>query len=371
VAPFETPIDGVTVDADELRRWTVQIVRRVSTPADIAEDVATVLVASDLRGIASHGTFRLPVYVSLAEAGVIEVAARPTRDGGTDVISRWDAANGWGPHSGRILIDDAIDRASRLGLAASVAHRASHFGIAGWYSMRAAARGFVGITMSNSSPLVAPTRGRTRLLGTNPIAVAAPAGRFGMFVLDMATSAITWGRVIVAARRAGFLTEGIAIDGDGRPTIVPSDVLDRGALMPLGGGETTAGYKGYGLALMVDVLTGVLAGASFGSGVIPFSTTLGPSDLGQLFMAIAPASIAPGFEERMEALCQELVDSPVAPGSLGRVLIPGEPETAAEIHQRAHGIALERGHHESLVDLGEALGIVLPAVRPLHIGTAG
>jgi LDH2 family malate/lactate/ureidoglycolate dehydrogenase len=360
MAPFEVPLDAVRVDADALQAWTAEIVRAVATPADISADVAEVLVASDLRGVASHGTFRLPVYVGLAEAGVIQVGARPVPTGGTPVIRRWDAGDGWGPHAGRILMDDAIERAGDLGMAASIAHRASHFGIAGWYAMRAAARGMVGMTLTNTSPLVAPTRGRTRLLGTNPIAVAAPAGRFGTFVLDMATSAVTWGRVIVASRRGTRLTEGIALDGEGRPTTEPRPVLESGSLTPLGGGEETAGYKGYGLAMMVDILTGVLGGANFGSRVIPFSTTLGPSDLGQLFVAIDPASITPGFEERMAALCEELTTAPLAPGAPGRVLIPGEPEADLEARQREDGISLERSHWDSLQELGQRLSIPAP-----------
>jgi LDH2 family malate/lactate/ureidoglycolate dehydrogenase len=337
----------------------------VATPADIAQDVADVLVAGDLRGVASHGTFRLPVYVALAEAGVIAVDARPLREGGTPVITRWDAADGWGPHAGRVLMDDAIERATTLGMAASIAHRASHFGIAGWFAMRAAARGMIGLTLTNTSPLVAPTRGRTRLLGTNPIAVAAPAGRFGTFVLDMATSAVTWGRVIVAARRGTTLTEGIALDGDGRPTTTPDPVLQSGSLLPLGGGEETAGYKGYGLAMMVDILTGVLGGANFGSRVIPFSTTLGASDLGQLFVAIDPESIESGFESRMEALCEELTTAPLAPGAPGRVLIPGEPEAELEARQREEGILVERGHWRSLGELGARLGVPAPDATEL------
>jgi LDH2 family malate/lactate/ureidoglycolate dehydrogenase len=365
MAHVEQPSDDVVVDARMLRDWTAAIVRRVGTPDDIAADVAEVLVAADLRGVASHGTFRLPVYASLAEAGVIAVAARPTRDGGTKVLSRWDAGNGWGPHAGRILMDDAIERATDLGMAASIAHRASHFGIAGWYSMRAADRGLIGMTLTNASPLVAPTRSRQRLLGTNPIAVAAPAGRFGMFVLDMATSAITWGRVLVADRRGSDIAGGVAIDGDGSPTTRPSEVLRAGALLPLGGTEATAGYKGYGLAMMVDVLTGVLAGANFGSRVVPFSTTRGPSDLGQLFLAIAPASLGgDDFEKRMEALCEELVQAPLAPDAPGPVLIPGQPEAERDAEQRRTGIRLEAGHHEALLRLGGRLGVAFPDQAP-------
>lgn len=362
MAPFEQPSDSVAIDARTLRHWTSEVVRRLGTPDDIATDVGEVLVAADLRGVASHGTFRLPVYASLAEAAVIAVNARPVRDGGTAVFSRWNAGDGWGPHAGRVLMDDAIDRARDLGLAASIAHRASHFGIAGWYSMRAASRGLIGMTLTNASPLVAPTRSRERLLGTNPIAVAAPAGRFGMFVLDMATSAVTWGRVLVADRRGLDIPAGVAIDGDGAPSTSPSDVLRAGALLPLGGTEATAGYKGYGLAMMVDLLTGVLAGANFGSRVIPFSTTRGPSDLGQLFVAIDPAALGnDDFERRMEALCDELVAAPLVPDAPGPVLIPGQPEAEMEAEQRRTGVRLESGHHQALVRLGEQLGVPFPA----------
>ncbi len=371
MSSFGDPIAGVRVDAAALLEWTSDVVRRLGTPDDIAQDVAEVVVAADLRGIASHGTFRLPVYAALAEAGVIATAARPVRDRGTRVLSRWNAGDGWGPHAGRVLMDDAIERASDLGMAASVAHHASHFGIAGWYSIRAASRGLIGMTMTNASPLVAPTRSRKRLLGTNPIAVAAPAGRFGTFVLDMATSAITWGRVLVADRRGEAIEPGVAIDGGGRPSTDPSEVLREGALLPLGGSESTAGYKGYGLALLVDVLTGVLAGANFGSRVVPFSTTRGPSNLGQLFLAIDPELLGDGdFGSRMETLCEELVDAPLAPDAPGPVLIPGQPEADIEAERRRNGILLESGHAEALVRLGDRLRTPFPGPLPSPQSTA-
>lgn len=368
--PDPDTVGAGRVDAARLIDWTAEIVRSLGTPDDIASDVAEVLVAADLRGVESHGTFRLPVYARLAEASVIVVGARPVPDGGTLVLRRWDAGDGWGPHAGRVLMDDAIERARELGMAGSIAHHASHFGIAGWYAMRAAARGLIGLTLTNASPLVAPTRAAQRLLGTNPIAVAAPAGRFGLFVLDMATSAITWGRVLVADRRGTSLGPGFAIDAEGRPSTTPIDVLRTGALLPLGGEEASAGYKGYGLAMMVDVLTGVLAGANFGSRVIPFSTTRGPSDLGQLFLAIDPAAVAgDGFEARMEALCAELTAAPVTPDAPGPVLIPGQPETAREAEQRAHGMRLEASHLAGLVELGERLGVPFPGEDPAVAAT--
>ena len=365
---MDFPEAGVALDHRSLRGWCYTIIEELGTPAEIAADVADVLVAADLRGVASHGTFRLPVYVRLAEAGVVHVAARPTRVGGTAVVSLWDGHDGWGAHAGRVLVDDAIDRAAELGLAGSLVRHASHFGIAGWYAMRAAARGMIGLVMTNTSPLVAPTRGKGQVLGTNPIALAAPSAQHGTFVLDMATSAVTWGRVLVAGRRGTRLPDQVAVDGDGRPSADPETVLQEGALMPLGGAEATAGYKGFGLALMVDILTGVLAGANFGSRVVPFSTTRGPSDLGQLFIAIDPATIgAEGFEARMDALLQDVMDAPAAADKSQRIVVPGQPEVERERLQRRIGVVLDDLDHAALTDLGERRGIPFPSVRAFRL----
>jgi LDH2 family malate/lactate/ureidoglycolate dehydrogenase len=352
---------GVTVGAEHLHNWTVAVARRVGTPGDIAADVADVLIAGDLRGIASHGTARLPVYISLIEGGVMDPLGRPSIDGGTEVMRVWDARNGWGQHAGRVLMDDAIDRARSLGLAASLARHANHFGIAGWYAMRAASQGLIGICMTNTSPLVAPTRGRTPLLGTNPIAVAAPAGRHGLLVLDMATSTVTWGHLLVASRRGQEIAPGVAIDADGRPTVSPMAALRGGALLPLGGAEETRGYKGYGLALIVDILTGVLAGAIFGPHVVPVSLTEGPSNLGQQFMAIDPTRIgSSGFVDRLEMFVDELTTAPTALGAPGPVLMPGQPEQARELEQQRSGILLDAAHHRALCELADRLGIPFP-----------
>jgi LDH2 family malate/lactate/ureidoglycolate dehydrogenase len=163
MAPKQLPTSGVLVLQADLHRWTLAVVEALGTPTDIARDVADALLAADLRGVSTHGTFKLPVYALVAANGVLDVSARPTREGGTDVLSVWDAHDGWGQHSGRVMMDDAVERASELGLAGAVARRASHFGIAGWYAMRAASRGAIGMVMTNTAPLVAPTRGRRSL----------------------------------------------------------------------------------------------------------------------------------------------------------------------------------------------------------------
>jgi L-2-hydroxycarboxylate dehydrogenase (NAD+) len=361
VPVYADPTDGLAVPVPLLRTWTAGLLGTIGTPPDIAADVADVLVASDRRGIASHGTARLPNYVALVEAGVLDPTARPVRDRGRTALVRFDARNGWGHHASRVAVDWAIEAVAEVGAATAVVHNSNHYGIAGWYAMRAAERGLIGISLSNTSPLVAPTRARTAMIGTNPIAIAAPAGRHGSFSLDMATSTVPRGRIEVAARRGEALPVGWAIDAEGRPALTPEAALS-GALHPLGGEEGTAGYKGYGLGLAIDMLTGVLGGAAFGPNVIGLFSTEAPSDLGQTFIVIDPAAIddAGAFEARLEGYLDQLIAAPLAPGAPGPVLVPGAPEAAAEARSDDRGVVIDAVHAAGLRKLGARLGLPFP-----------
>lgn len=368
---YADPTDGLAVPVQLLRTWTAGLLGTIGTPPDIAADVAEVLVASDRRGIASHGTARLPNYVALVEAGVLDPTARPVLDAGKAALVRFDARNGWGHHASRVAVDWAIEAVAEVGAATAVVRNSNHYGIAGWYAMRAAERGLIGISLSNTSPLVAPTRARTAMIGTNPIAIAAPAGRFGSFCLDMATSTVPRGRIEVAARRSEALPVGWAIDVDGRPALTPEAAL-AGALHPLGGEEATAGYKGYGLALAVDLLTGVLGGGAFGPNIIGLFSTAAPSDLGQTFVVLDPAAIdEPGaFERRLEGYFDLLVAAPLAPGAPGRVLIPGEPEVVAAARSDDQGVIIDAVHADGLRALGARLGVPFPDPATVPSGPA-
>src|SRR6266849_3023194 len=312
MALYPDPADGLVIEAERLRAWTDALVRRVGTPPDIAADVAELLLAADLRGIASHGTAR------------------------------------------------------QTGTAISVLRNANHYGIAGWYAMRVARQGLIGLSLTNTSPIVAPTRARTSLLGTNPIAFAAPAGRFGMLVLDMATSTVPRGRIEVAARRGETIPAGWAIAPDGSAATTPELALE-GALQPLGGSEETGGYKGYGLALLVEVLTGILGDAAFGPDIVGLFSTEGRSNLGQLFMAIDPSALdhVSSFERRLERLLDLLTHAPCIPDAPGPVLYPGQPEAERAEKQAREGIVIDREHHDSLVALGERQGVAFPAARAI------
>lgn len=364
---YVDPERGFSVDPDALQAWTAAVVEAAGTPADIAADVAEVLVASDRRGIASHGTARLPQYLTLIEAGVMDPAARPVEVRSRAALTLLDAHNGWGHHASRVAVDRAISGAAEAGACTALVRRSNHYGIAGWYALRAADAGLIGISLTNTSPLVAPTRAIEPMLGTNPIAVAAPAGRHGRFCLDMATSTIPRGRIEVAARRGEPLQASWAIDDQGRPASTPEAAFG-GALLPLGGLEESGGYKGYGLTLLVDIVTGVLAGGTAGPSIVPlFSTHHGPSDLAQTFIVIDPAAIdEPGaFEARLEHELDLLVAARTIPGAPGRVLVPGEPEAEAERQAGERGALIDTEHHAALTGLAQRFGIPLPEVRAI------
>jgi LDH2 family malate/lactate/ureidoglycolate dehydrogenase len=363
---YADPAEGATVRSHLLRAWTVALLATLETPGDIATDVADILVASDRRGIASHGTARLPNYVALIEAGVMDPTARPVVEREKAALALFDARNGWGHHASRVAVDWAIERARTTGSATAVVRNSNHYGIAGWYALRAAGAGMIGLSLTNSSPLVAPTRALRPMIGTNPIALAAPAGRWGTFCLDMATSTIPRGRIEVAARRGETLPVGWAIGPDGQPATTPEAAL-AGALLPLGGLEVTAGYKGYGLGLGVDILTGILGGAAFGPNIVGLFSTESPSDLGQSFVVIDPAAIGePGaFESRLERYLDLLTAAETVPGAPGRVLVPGEPEAEAERRSDERGITIDGRHHAGLVELAGRFGVPFPAVTPV------
>ena len=367
MAGYLDPADGIVVDASALQAWTLALVQQVGTPSDISADVAEVLLASDLRGIASHGTARLPQYMRLVTQGAMDPLARPTREKSRPALARFNANNGWGQHAARIATDDALERARELGVAISVVRNTNHYGIAGWYAMRIAQQGLIGVSLTNASPNVAPTRARIGMLGTNPIAVAAPAGRFGMLVLDMATSTIPRGRIEVAARRGEPIQAGWAIAPDGSSASTPEEAL-QGALLPLGGHEETGGYKGYGLALIVELLTGILGDAAFGPNILGLFAPQGRSNLGQFFMAIDPAALddPDSFEARLETLLTELTAAPLTPDAPGPVLFPGQPEAERAAYQAQRGIALDRQHHEALLALASTYRLPFPVTRSLQ-----
>lgn len=174
-----------------------------------------------------------------------------------------DGLNGLGAVVGNFCMDLAIQKARATGVGVVCAKRSNHYGIAGWYTIRAMEQGFIGVSATNTSPLMCPTRSMEAGLGTNPISFAAPADKEDSFVLDMATTAVAVGKIEIQRRKGATVPHGWAHDTKGNMTTDADLAFESGCLAPLGGDEITSGFKGYGLGAMVEVLCGILAGANF------------------------------------------------------------------------------------------------------------
>ncbi|KAL4622656.1 hypothetical protein GN956_G20165 [Arapaima gigas] len=297
----------------------------VGTQPSHAACLAEVLVEADLRGHYSHGLNRMDMYVKDIRTGICEKSGEPTVDKETVATALVNGRNLLGPVVGNYCMDLAIKKARKAGIGWVVAYGSNHFGIAAYYSMQALKEDMIGMCYTNTSPLVVPTRAKECMLGTNPISVAAPANDGDSFVLDMATSAVALGKVELHHRRGDVIPEGWGCDSRGLPSTAPAKVLSGGGLVPVGGCETTGGHKGFGLAMMVEVFCGILAGSQYSKHIRNWKVTDRVADLGQCFVAINPANFAPGFKDRMSDLLS--LHRGLEPASLGNpVVVPGDPE---------------------------------------------
>ncbi|KAL5487347.1 hypothetical protein EMCRGX_G019936 [Ephydatia muelleri] len=346
------------VAVKEVHAFIVRCMEAVGTPADHATALAKGLIAADSRGHYSHGLNRLEMYVNEVKSGQCDGKAKPEIVKQTVATAFVDGKNGIGFVVGNYCMELAIVKAKDAGIGWVTCTGSNHYGIAGQYAMQALDHGLLGMSFTNSSPLVVPTRAKQNILGTNPIAVAAPAcSNEDSFVLDMATSTAALGKVEMERRKGNSIPSGWGVDSSGKESHDPSAVVGGGGLMPLGGSELTAGYKGYGLAMMVDVFCGILSGGPFAHHVRKWQADASVANLGQTFVAVDPKAFAPGFEERMSAFSQEMrAMEPVDPNK--PVLVAGDPERCNEERvKREGGIR----YHDALIgamsNLAERLGV--------------
>ncbi len=359
----EQVVEGsVWVPELSLRAFTGAVFRKLGVPARDARVTADVLVTADLRGIGSHGVARLPRYVTGIRDGTIsrKDSSRVVKQ--TRATAVIDGGNGLGQVVGRNGMELAIEKARRASVGFVAVRNSNHYGIAGYYSMMALRAGMMGISMTNAAPLVVPTFGRTAVLGTNPISVAAPAGKEEPFVLDMATSVVPRGSIEVYDRQGKRIPLGWVVDASGLGTEDPKAVLEAlakrlgGGLLPLGGeGEVFSGHKGYGLAFLVDILCGVLPGAAFGLNVYADEKA---AKVGHFFGAIDVRAFRPlkEFKRDMDALIRMVRDSPRAAGH-DQIFIHGQKSGAMVRARREKGIPLSPKVAESLKKIGADTGV--------------
>jgi LDH2 family malate/lactate/ureidoglycolate dehydrogenase len=342
----------------------VRVFESLGVPEADARTAATVLQAADLRGIDSHGVARLHTYFDMVRAGKIDPRARVTIVRESPSTATVDGGNGLGLIVGPKANEIAMNKAADVGSGWVSVRNTNHYGIAGYYVLEALKRDLIGWSMTNSTKIVAPLWGAERMLGTNPIAIAFPGLAEPPVVIDMATSAVAFGKIEIAKRTGKTMPEGWAIDRDGAPTTDPDAMIDGGAQLPLGSDREHGGHKGYALAMMVDVLAAVLSGANWGPFAVPFmlrqeipARSVGKG-IGHFFGALRiDAFIEPAeFKRQIDDMVRTLRKTRPAPGTDGP-LIPGDPERAAEALRRRTGIPLVAAVIDDLRDIARQTGI--------------
>ena len=361
----------LTIPAPDLKKFCCDVFQNAGLSAEDAAITTDVLIAADLRGIDSHGIARLHFYLDGLRTGWIKPGDNASIVQETTVTALVDAGGGMGPPVSHRSMHMAISNAKEHGIGLVLVKNSNHYGIAGYYAMMALAHDCIGISLTNSYPFSVPTYGRQAILGTNPIALAAPAGKHLPFVLDMATSVIPYGKIELHARASQPLELGWAVDPRGLPTRHPEHVVrdvgkgpQMGGLLPLGGaGKLLGGHKGYGLMLMVDILCGVLPGSLFADLMYP-STPDGqplPAGIGHLFAAIRIEAFRPleDFKKDMDELQQRLKDSPKAEGE-ERIVIHGEPEFEKARERSIKGIPIPAKLARQLRQIASDYGLQSP-----------
>ncbi len=289
------------------------------------------------------------------------------------VVTVIDGCDGIGQVISEKATDIALEKARQHGLAAVTVKRSNHYGVAGYYALKAAQNRMIGISMTNSAPLVVPTFGADALLGTNPISLGAPAGKYPPFLLDMATSVIPRGKVEVYDRNRKEMPEGWTVDENGYDCRNPGKVLDNllgrigGGILPLGGrGETYGGHKGYGMSFIVDILCGVLSGAAFGSRVNDLKTDTPGSnrptpDVGHFFLFMDIRRFMPPalFEERMEAIIEMIHGSETALDA-EKIYFHGERSSAKAVIHEKTGIPIAENVFNTLLSMADELNVEPP-----------
>lgn len=343
-----------------LRAFMERVFEKEGFAAPDARTIADVLMQADLFGIESHGAQRMMYYHQNIASGSVDVRAVPEIVRQTPVSALMDAHFAMGQLSAAAAMRLAIEKAKHVGVGIVCVRNSSHFGIAGYYPLMAAREGLCAFSMTNTGPIMVPTFGREMMLGTNPLAFCMPADPVP-FWFDASTTVVTLGKVEVYAKREKPMPEGWTIDGDGKPC-ADAGRMNRsilmgglGGILPLGGeGELRSGHKGYGLAIMVEALTGVLA-----QGLLsPQMQGAHGDHTSHFFLAFDPAMFGDPADIRaqMSRYLTMLRESEKLPGH-DRIYTPGEKAFEAQTRRMKEGIPVEEKTLLELREIAAELGV--------------
>lgn len=350
-----------------LTQFAIEVFQSMGCSDEHSRMAAEVLIDADLKGIDSHGIARLPGYVRLWEKQRINATPNIHIVHETPSTAVIDGDAGLGlvvaPEAMRL----AIKKAETAGTGWVSVRNSNHYGIAGYHALMAVANEMIGISMTNASPLVAPTFSAERLLGTNPIAVAIPAGNQPPFVADFATTTVANGKLEISKRKQQPIPLGWAQDNEGQPSTDPTCVEKGGALVPLGGTRELGSHKGYCLGSIVDIFSAVFSGANYGPWVPPFVSFLEPTDdpvgkgIGHFLGAMRIDAFRPSeeFKNEMDRWITRFRGSKPSAGE-NQVLVPGDPEREIHSARIKEGIPLLPAVVSSLQDLSKEFNLNMP-----------
>jgi L-2-hydroxycarboxylate dehydrogenase (NAD+) len=355
-----------TFSYDQLYSFTHSVFAAMGcSPADAAT-ATTCLLAADVRGIDSHGVARLSGYVRLWEAKRINATPNIQIVHETPSTAVIDGGAGLGLVVAPYAMQVAIDKARAVGTGWVSARNSNHFGIAGYHAMMALQHDMIGMAMTNASALVAPTFSVERMLGTNPIAVAIPAGTQPPFVADFATTTASNGKLEILQRKHADAPAGWVQDKEGNTTHDASALKNGGVMLPLGSDREHGSHKGYALGSIVDIFSAVLSGASYGPWAPPFPAyvpmpeNMPGEGLGHFFgaMRVDAFRTADEFKDHMDNWISRFRNATPSPGN-ERVLIPGDPEREMEAIRMQAGIPVIESVVADLQQVGQRFGIAL------------
>ena len=347
-----------------LYSFVKKIFLKIGCPDNDAKTATAVLLSADLRGVDSHGVARLSGYVRLWEAQRINANPVIKIVHETPSTAVVDGDAGLGLVVAPFAMKVAIDKAANVGTGWVSVKNSNHYGIAGVHAMMALQHDMIGISMTNASALVAPTFSVERLLGTNPIAVAIPAGNEQPFVADFATTTAANGKLENLQRKNENAPGGWVQTKKGQPSINASELKNGGALLPLGGDREHGSHKGYALGSIVDIFSAVLSGANYGPWVPPFPAyvtmpeNMPGEGIGHFFGAMRIDAFRPAedFKLHMDKWISRFKNSKPVEGH-ERVFVPGEPEAEIENYHRKHGVPLLKPVVEDLNNLAKKFEI--------------
>jgi LDH2 family malate/lactate/ureidoglycolate dehydrogenase len=323
------------IAADHLMGAMTQLLRVLGAEDKEARLVAEILVQADMRGIHTHGCTFLPLIAERCDHGLLNIPTKTKRITDEEAITHIDGNNGLGQVAAVEAMQICIDKARNYGVSLSLVRNTNHIGFLGYYTLMAAAEGMIGICATNAAAAIAPWGGVEPFFGTNPFSIAAPVASGTPIVLDMSVSKVARGKIRRAQRLDENIPSGWALDKTGAPTTDPTAAL-KGTLLPI------AGPKGYGLALFIDLMCGLVSGSKFGRDVLTFHKPIGPTGVGAMFMAVDIGRFMTllRFETLVNEYAAAIRNSKKAVG-VERIFLPGEIEAETARANKLRGIEVD------------------------------